>query len=260
MGIILTAFAALVCISAIALGVVALKNSSNDKRNQARDVVDLNHVKKEKLKEQETTIFQKSEEQMSTKTQEYTTENKKELRETTIPRETTQAETVKPVEEVTTVPEETTHEVNPVAAKVSNYKFSQNGKIAWPVKGDILLDYSMDNTIYFPTLDSYKCNPAIVIRSENGAKVQAGVEGVVEEVSTGDEVGNYVVLAVGDGYELTYGQLKDIAVNVGDEIKKDTTIGSVADPTRYYQNEGYNLYFEVTKDGKPVDPLEYLQD
>ena len=42
MGIILTAFAALVCISAIALGVVALKNSSNDKRNQARDVVDLN--------------------------------------------------------------------------------------------------------------------------------------------------------------------------------------------------------------------------
>ena len=33
----------------------------------------------------------------------------------------------------------------------------------WPIEGDVLLDYSMDSTIYFPTLEQYRCNPAMVI-------------------------------------------------------------------------------------------------
>ena len=150
-------------------------------------------------------------------------------------------------------------ETKSVDALVADYKFAENGTINWPVKGEILLDYSMDKTIYFPTLDSYKCNPAIVIQSQDGMQVNAGVKGVVEEVSTGDEVGNYIVLGLGDGYEITYGQLQDIQVQVGDEVKNDTVIGTVAAPTRYYSNEGTNLYMEVTKDGNPVDPLEFMK-
>ena len=36
----------------------------------------------------------------------------------------------------------------------------------WPARGNVLLDYSMDSTIYFPTLEQYKCNPGLVIQSE----------------------------------------------------------------------------------------------
>ena len=149
--------------------------------------------------------------------------------------------------------------VEDVAAAVSEYSFGRTNSVKWPVQGNVILDYSMDSTIYFPTLNSYKCNPAIVIQSENGTNVIAGVDGVVEEVSTNEEIGNYVVVGVGDGYEITYGQLKDIAVETGDRVSKDTSLGMVGEPTSYYKNEGDNIYFEIKKDGKPCDPLDFLE-
>ena len=41
--------------------------------------------------------------------------------------------------------------------------FDTEKGIAWPLEGELLLDYSMDQTIYFPTLEQYRCNPALVI-------------------------------------------------------------------------------------------------
>ena len=35
----------------------------------------------------------------------------------------------------------------------------------WPVKGDVLLPFSMDKTVYFPTLDQYQYNRGMVIRA-----------------------------------------------------------------------------------------------
>lgn len=43
----------------------------------------------------------------------------------------------------------------------------------WPIEGDVLLDYSMDSTIYFPTLEQYRCNPAMVISGKVNDKVFA---------------------------------------------------------------------------------------
>lgn len=146
-----------------------------------------------------------------------------------------------------------------VNALVSNLSFGSDSTISWPVNGNIVLDYSMDKTIYFPTLESYRCNPAIIIQSETGTSVTAGATGVVTEVSTDDEFGNYVKVNVGEGYELTYGQLQNISVSVGDSVDASTAIGEVADPTRYYRNEGPNLYFKVEKDGEPCDPTNFLR-
>lgn len=149
-------------------------------------------------------------------------------------------------------------EVKDVAGMVSKLSFGTDSKLGWPVEGSIILDYSMDSTIYFPTLDSYKCNPAIVIQSEAGTNVLAGVKGVVKEVSSNDEIGNYVVLALGNDYELTLGQLENVELKEGDMVNEDTCIGVVANPTRYYSNEGSNLYYELTKAEEPCDPLDYL--
>lgn len=146
-----------------------------------------------------------------------------------------------------------------VNGNVSNLTFGEEDKIEWPVEGNVLLDYSMENTIYFPTLDTYKCNPALIIQSEKGKEIKAGIKGVVKTVSTEDEIGNYVVIEIGNGYELTYGQLSDIKVSEKDEVNKDTSIGLTADTTRYYENEGPNLYFKMTKNGEPCDPMDYLK-
>ena len=47
----------------------------------------------------------------------------------------------------------------------------------------------MDQTIYFPTLDQYKCNPGIVIQSDVSAPVAAPANARVTEVGVSDEIG-----------------------------------------------------------------------
>lgn len=50
-----------------------------------------------------------------------------------------------------------------------------------------------------------------------------------------------------------------MTVSQGDIVKKGTTIGYVAEPTKYYSAEGANLYFAMKKDGEPIDPITYLR-
>ena len=67
-----------------------------------------------------------------------------------------------------------------------------------------------------------------------------------------------MIISIGDGYKLAYGQLKSLKVGVGDDVEVGTVIGSVANPTKYFTVEGSNLYFKLTKDGEPVDPTIHL--
>ena len=78
-------------------------------------------------------------------------------------------------------------------------------------------------------------------------------------VSSDEELGNYVVLDLGNDYVATCGQLKDIQVMENEYLEAGQVLGYVAEPTKYYSVEGPNLYFAVKKDGNPVDPFEYLE-
>ena len=122
------------------------------------------------------------------------------------------------------------------------------------------LKYSMDSTIYFPTLGVYKCNPAISIKAEKGTNVGVAASGVVKNVSINEETGTTVDIAIGDGYVTTYGLLDNIVVKAGDKVTRGQLLGTVSQPTAYYTTEGANLYFKVTKDGESVDPVELFEE
>lgn len=132
-------------------------------------------------------------------------------------------------------------------------------KLFWPVAGNIILDYSMDKSVYFATLDQYKYNPAIIIEGTVDESVMCGAQGQVTSIETLDETGTTVILDIGNGYELVYGQLKEIPVQEGDYVKAGETVGYVSEPTKYYSKEGCNVYFEIRKDGKSIDPMPLLQ-
>ena len=136
--------------------------------------------------------------------------------------------------------------------------FGDNDTLAWPIVGNVLINYSMDKTIYFPTLEQYKYNPAIIISAVEGETITAAANGKVNSVYSDPKLGNVVVMELGNGYELTYGQLKDITVSEGGFVNKGDIIGSVAAPTKYYSVEGCNVYFKLTKDGTPVNPMTKL--
>ena len=65
-------------------------------------------------------------------------------------------------------------------------------------------------------------------------------------------------MELGGGYEVTYGQLANILVSEGSYVAAGDIIGEVAPPTKYYSIEGTNVYFKLTKDGEPVNPMTKL--
>jgi murein DD-endopeptidase MepM/ murein hydrolase activator NlpD len=146
-----------------------------------------------------------------------------------------------------------------VNAPASALSFTNSSILVWPVETcDIIIDYSMDTTTYFATLDMYKTSDAVCIRSEIGSPVYACADGIVTLNSYNEELGHFIAMDLGNQYELTYGQLKDIQIDEGDTLKKGDLIGYINEPTKYYTVEGANLYLKLTENGTPVDPLDYL--
>lgn len=136
--------------------------------------------------------------------------------------------------------------------------FSESDTLVWPIVGNVLVNYSMDKTVFFATLQQYKYNPATIIAATQGEGITAAADGQVTTIYEDPEIGTAVIMNLGDGYELTYGQLTDLTVAEGDVVTTGEIIGKVAEPTKYYSVEGCNVYFKLTKDGQPVNPLNRL--
>lgn len=146
----------------------------------------------------------------------------------------------------------------PAIMEQPELSFGENEKLLWPIDGNVLMNYSMDQTIYFATLDQYKYNPALVIEGQVGQDVRSVKEGEVILIEKNADTGNTVTVSLGDGYEAKYGQLGEVLVTQGERISQGDLIGYLGEPTKYYTVEGCNLYFQLLKDGEPVNPLEYL--
>ncbi len=146
-----------------------------------------------------------------------------------------------------------------VMAQKRALSFSQSENIKWPVKGNIILDYSPEKTVYFATLEQYRCNPAVLIQAEAGSPVTACADGVIKEIKASDELGTTVTLDLGNGYEAVYGQVSGVKKASGDSVSTGDTLAVVAAPSRYYSVEGSHVYFQMLKDGIPVNPRGFLE-
>lgn len=164
-------------------------------------------------------------------------------------------------ENTTETTEDTTEDGDTTEANTEESQLTYDGdeSISWPITGNVIIPYSMDTTVYFETLSEYKCSPAMVIEAQEGDEVKAVYKGKVAEVSSNEEIGNYLVLDLGNGYMVTYGQLQDVDVALGEIVEMGASIGTIAAPSRYYTEEGPNLYFKITKDNNPVDPMLLIE-
>ena len=144
------------------------------------------------------------------------------------------------------------------AGAAQDLMFSEATIMELPVTGTVLIPYNMENTVYFPTLDLYQCNPGVVFSAAEGTPVMAAADGEVVSVENDARTGLTVTMNLGNGYEAIYGQLTDVSLEAGQKVQKAARIGAVAAPTKYYVKEGSNLFFEMKKDGKAIDPMVYL--
>ena len=146
-----------------------------------------------------------------------------------------------------------------VIAPATDLSFLPEEGLGWPLAGDVILNYSMDGAVYFATLMQYKYNPAILIGAQEGTNVNACARGQVVKIGESAEQGQYVVMNIGNGYEITYGQLQNLQVEEGSIVSRGQVIANVAKTTKYYTVEGDHVSLMVMKDGAPVDPLTLLE-
>ena len=103
----------------------------------------------------------------------------------------------------------------------------------------------------------WKTHQAIDYAGESGDKVFSVYGGTVESVEDSLMDGKVVIIKHTDGLKTVYKSLGDVCVEEGAKVKKGEEIGTMGTSTSE-QAEGVHLHFEVLKDGKLVDPNDYL--
>ncbi len=172
-------------------------------------------------------------------------------------KETSSQNTVKKIKPAAT--SKTVKKVRKTGAMKNTLHFNQETGLLWPVKGDVLMEYSADRVVYFKTLAQYRTNPALVIGAKEGSDVKASADGVVTSVATSEETGRTVTMSIGDGFTVCYGQLQDVSVAQGDHVSEGQVLGKIAKPSKYYAEEGSNLYFQVKENKNTVNPMLLLR-
>ena len=91
--------------------------------------------------------------------------------------------------------------------------------------------------------------------ARQGEPVYAAADGRVVDVFRGKGRGNVVIVDHGNGYETHYGFVTGVTVSRGQTVKRGTKLGAVGISRGSYAP---HLHFEVFKDGKAVDPVDYF--
>ncbi len=94
-----------------------------------------------------------------------------------------------------------------------------------------------------------------ILAAENTIVVSAA-KGVVTAAGWDNDLGRFVRISHDPQVETVYGHLASVFVQPGDQVQKGTAIGLVGSTGR---SLGPHLHFEIILNGKPVDPLPYLQ-
>ncbi|MEA4932380.1 MAG: M23 family metallopeptidase [Lawsonibacter sp.] len=129
----------------------------------------------------------------------------------------------------------------------------------WPVKGEILRDFSVETLSPDPTLGDWRTHGALDIAAAMGVEVLAMGAGTVTEVYEDGLMGTTVVIDHGNGLSTTYCNLAgQPTVEPGDTVETGTIIGAVGDTAIAESGLASHLHLEAWLNGELVDPVDYL--
>jgi len=142
---------------------------------------------------------------------------------------------------------------------IKGLNFSAETGMLWPVTGEAVISFSPDHAIYHKTLDSYRTSNYVLLGSEPGTHVAAAADGVVTAVKEELKTGTTVTMRVSENHEIVYGMLSDVTVKEGDFVDAGTVFATVAEPTRYFSEDGSGVYVQVLEKEEAVNPMLFLQ-
>ena len=90
-----------------------------------------------------------------------------------------------------------------------------------------------------------------------GTKVRAAAEGVVELAYFSESYGYNILINHNNGFKTRYAHLSEVEVSKGEKVEQSQVI-ALSGSTGF--STGPHLHFEVVKDGKRVNPIEYVSN
>jgi len=117
-------------------------------------------------------------------------------------------------------------------------------KLSWPAKGKVVEEFNEAK------------NKGIDITGKMGEPIQAAADGKV--VYAGNSLrgyGNLVIIKHDNTYLTAYAHNRTLVVKEGENVRKGQRIAEMGDSDANM----VKLHFEVRMNGKPVNPMQYLQ-
>ncbi|MBT0662778.1 peptidoglycan DD-metalloendopeptidase family protein [Geobacter pelophilus] len=130
---------------------------------------------------------------------------------------------------------------------------AQRGRLAIPVKGDILAQFGRHK---HPEFNSYTVNNGISIAAAKGTEIRSVFDGQVIFADYFKGYGNMVIIDHGGGYFSLYGHASRLNKKVGAQVARNEAIANVGDVD---SSRGTMLYFELRHQGKPIDPAPWFR-
>jgi septal ring factor EnvC (AmiA/AmiB activator) len=127
--------------------------------------------------------------------------------------------------------------------------FGQGGQMGWPTNGTLLKDFGQSRA------DGRLSWDGVLLGAPAGSDVRAVHHGRVVFADWLTGMGLLLIVEHGDGYLSLYGHNQDLVKNVGDRVEPGEVIAHVGDSGGQAVP---GLYFELRKDGRPVNPHQWI--
>lgn len=108
-----------------------------------------------------------------------------------------------------------------------------------------------------PITGEYSLHTGLDIAAPQGTKITAAYSGTVEKADYNDTRGNYIIIKHSDSLKTTYNHCSELLVTEGTVLRAGETValvGSTGAAT------GSHLHFEISVNGKYIDPLWVIGD
>ena len=128
----------------------------------------------------------------------------------------------------------------------------KKGRLKLPLNGQILNKFGRKRVKEY---DSYIVYNGINVKAKKGSFVKAVFDGKILYAGELEGYSNLVIVGHGNKYHTLYGHLDDINVSVDKIVKTGEIIGLSGDSGSL---EGEVLYFELRRNGKPIQPLPWF--
>ena len=131
-----------------------------------------------------------------------------------------------------------------------------------PVNGEISMDFSDSVPVFSPTMGDWRTHLGVDVLSELGSEVLAVADGTVTNIWDDPFMGTCITIEHSGKAVSVY---KNLAKEVGDGIvvgcavKAGDVIGTVGETAMNEIAQEPHLHYELTVDGKNVDPTDHIK-